>query len=512
MLVYACNSLVMLKKLNEQVCPAVFYPSAIISIFVVVFSVAFTDLASSAISWLNINLVSQLGWFYIISMSVFFIAILYILFTTKGSIRLGAPDSKPEFSTITWFTMLFSAGMGIGLLFYGVAEPVMHYTSPAPPISSDLAGSILAAHNAMGLTFFHWGFHPWACYTLVGLALAYFAYCKGFPLSIRSILYPVFGDKIYGPIGHIIDTVAVISTIFGVATSLGLGAMQINAGLNFVFGISESTNIQVVVILLITLIAIVSVVSGVNKGIRYLSEFNIGLATILLISILLLGPTVFLLNSFVENIGIYLQKLPQNSFWTAAHNPDRQSWLSGWTVFYWAWWIAWSPFVGMFLARISKGRTIREFILGVLFVPVLMTLFWFTIFGGSAIYFEANGILNMQEAISNSVPGALFYFFEAFPISDILKIIALICIVLFFVTSSDSASLVIDIISSGGKVKLNNKLKVFWASLEGLIAAALLIAGDLLAIQTASITAAFAFTIILWLACYGLIKTLRKAS
>lgn len=488
--------------------PPVFFPAAALILFLVGSGLFFGEQFKKFFDALSQYLIAQMGWFYILSMSFFLIVALYIGFSRFGRIRLGEDDSRPEFGRLTWLSMLFSAGMGIGLLFFGVAEPLMHFYQPDPP-SLD-AGSIAAARNSMSLTFFHWGLHPWACYTLVGLALAYFSFRKKLPLTFRSALYPLLGKRVNGPIGHIVDIVAIVSTLFGVATSLGLGALQINSGLNAVFGLTESTLVQVGLIAAITGVATVSVVSGLSKGIRILSESNMILATLLLIFIFLLGPTQHLLNAFVGNIGNYLQTLPTHSFWTAAFNPRRQEWLADWTVFYWAWWISWSPFVGMFLARISKGRTVREFVFGVLFTPVVLTLAWFTIFGNTALYFELTGATDLQALVNESLPRTLFAFLDAFPLAELMKGVATISVILFFVTSSDSASLVIDMLASGGQLSPHKGLKVFWAVTEGLVAIVLLLAGGLAALQTAAITTALPFCLVLILGVFGLMKALKK--
>lgn len=496
------------KKWLSLIHPPVFFPSVFIIFSMVVCGLLFPHRLQNAFDVVSHELTRSMGWFYILSMSGFLICALYLAFSKFGNIRLGDDNSRPEFGRLTWLSMLFSAGMGIGLLFFGVAEPLMHFYAPAPPALE--AGTILAARNSMALTFFHWGFHPWACYTLVGLSLAYFSFRKKMPLTFRSALFPIFGKKIDGKLGHIVDITAIVATLFGVATSLGFGSLQINAGFNVLFGLAESPTIQVIIIAVVTGFATVSVVSGLSKGIKFLSEMNMVLATLLVLSIFLLGPTQHLLNAFVSNIGNYLQTLPRNAFWTAPFDPDKKSWLSSWTVFYWAWWISWSPFVGMFLARISKGRTIREFVFGVLFTPVGLTLAWFTIFGNTAIYFEMNQITDLQLLVSESLPRAMYAFLEAFPWAPLLKGIATISVILFFITSSDSASLVIDMLASGGQLNPNKAVKVFWATTEGLVAAALLLAGGLKALQTAAITTALPFCIILLLAVWGLLRTLRQ--
>jgi choline/glycine/proline betaine transport protein len=497
-----------MKRIFSHVNTRVFIPSLLIIALIVLTALILGAEIRPFVRDLNDLLVNKLGWFYILSMSFYLIVAFFLLFSKFGDIRLGPDNSKAEFRYSTWLAMLYSAGMGIGLLFYGVAEPIMHFARPAPPLLNP--SNAEATHNAMGITLFHWGFHPWACYALVGLCLAYFAYRKNLPFSLRSALYPFIGDKIYGWRGDLVDITAIVSTLFGVATSLGLGALQINSGLSEVFKTPNTSTIQVIIILVITLAATISVVTGLKKGVKLLSEFNMLIALGLLLAVFFLGPTTYLLNSMVENVGIYLQTLPRNSFWTASLNETRQEWLGNWTVFYWAWWIAWSPFVGMFLARISKGRSIREFTFGVLVVPVVMSLIWFSVFGNTAIYFETHQIHPLIQKVSNNIPAALFYFFDAFPWAIVLKITALTCVILFFITSSDSASLVIDILSSGGKGTPHKSVKVFWATAEGLVAAALLFAGELRSLQLASLTTALPFALIISIAGMGLLKALSK--
>jgi choline/glycine/proline betaine transport protein len=451
--------------------------------------------------------VEKFGWFYILSMAAFLVFVVALGFSRFGQIRLGPDDAKPDFSRPTWFAMLFSAGMGIGLLFFSVAEPIMHYASP--PVGN--GNNLIAARNAMGLTFFHWGLHPWAVYSIVGLSLAYFGFRRGLPLTLRSAFYPLLGERIHGRLGDLVDVLAVVSTMFGVATSLGLGAMQVNAGLNHVMGLTQSIGVQLIIIAGITALATASVVSGLEVGIRRLSELNMGLAALLLLFVFLVGPTFFLLNAFVENLGAYLRHLPVNSFWTTAfEGPKQREWLSGWTVFYWAWWIAWSPFVGMFIARISRGRTIREFIVAVLLGPTLAGFVWLTVFGDTALYQEVFGSGGIVQAVSESVPKALFVLLDRYPLAALTGFVGSICVVLFFVTSSDSASLVIDTIASGGKQDPPVGQRIFWAVTEGVVASVLLLAGGLKALQTAAITTALPFCVVILLMCYSLWRGLQQ--
>jgi choline/glycine/proline betaine transport protein len=418
--------------------------------------------------------------------------------SSMGAIKLGPDDSEPDFSTASWFAMLFSAGMGIGIMFYGVAEPVLHFASP--PVGE--GGTVEAARNAMQLSFFHWGLHAWAIYAVMGLALAYFSFRQGLPLTVRSALYPLIGERIYGPVGHLVDIFAVFGTMFGVATSLGLGVMQVNAGLNYLFGIEPDIAVQLMLIAGITLLATASVVSGVNAGIRRLSELNLGLAIALMLFVLAVGPTVFLLQAAMQNTGGYISDLVGKTFTLYAYQPNE--WIGGWTLFYWGWWISWSPFVGMFIARISRGRTIREFVIGVLLVPSGFTFLWFTIFGNTALAMQLDGSAQMVDAVQADVAVALFQFLGHLPFAGISMTIATLLVVTFFVTSSDSGSLVIDIITSGGEPEPPVWQRVFWALTEGAVAA------GLAALQTGAIASGFPLAVILLVVCYGLFTALRQ--
>jgi choline/glycine/proline betaine transport protein len=342
------------------------------------------------------------GWFFTLAMTLILLFVVYIMFSRYGDIRLGGEDAEPDFSTTSWFAMLFSAGMGIGLLFYGVAEPMFHFINPPMPVENQVE----AAHQAMAFTFMHWGLHSWAVYALIGLALAFFSFNKGQPLSIRTIFYPLLGDRINGAWGNLIDILATVATLFGVATSLGFGVQQINAGLSHLFGINQSVIVQMILIVIITSIATVSVVRGLDAGVKKLSEINIRLAMLLLLFVLICGPTMFILNGFAENIGYYMQKLLVISTWNETF--ENTNWQNSWTVFYWAWWIAWSPFVGMFIARVSRGRTIREFLMGVLCVPTIVTFLWMTVFGNTALYIEMFGDGSFAQAVTENVPLSLF--------------------------------------------------------------------------------------------------------
>jgi len=447
------------------------------------------------------------GWFFVLAMNLFLGFALYLGFGKFGSVRLGGDDAKPDFSKASWFSMLFSAGMGIGLLFWGVSEPIFHFENN--PLGHS---GVEAARSAMGLTFLHWGVHAWAVYAIVGLALAYFTFNKKLPLTIRSIFYPLIGDKIYGFWGDLVDTISVIATLFGLATSLGFGVQQINAGLSFLFDVNYGVNSQVVLIVIITLFASLSLVFGLDKGIRRLSVFNMFMALLLLFFVLLIGPTNFILKSFVQNVGYYIGNFFQLSFWTESYKgvQEVKHWQNSWTIFYWAWWIAWSPFVGLFIARISKGRTIKEFVLGVLLVPSLLTFLWISVFGGSAIYHELLGNTQVSEAVNDNIATAIYHLLGNFPLTFISSLLTVILVACFFVTSSDSGSMVVDILTSGGKLDAPKGQKIFWASTEGIIAIVLLLGGGLAALQTVTILSGLPFAVILLVMCYSLLKSLRE--
>lgn len=494
-----------MKPINTSSLNRPVFVSASISIMVILLlSLLFRDASSEFFSLLQTNIVNNGSWFYVLVVAIILVFVTYLGFSRHGDIKLGPDHSTPDYSYLSWLSMLFAAGMGIGLMFYGVAEPLMHYLSPP----TQQTGTVEAVKEAMKTTFFHWGLHAWAIYTIVALLLAYFSFRHDLPLTLRSSLFPLIGDKIYTWRGDLVDIFAVIGTLFGVATSLGIGVLQINAGLTYLFGFSNSTNMQIVLILVITCIAIVSVVSGLDKGIKILSETNIVLAVGLLLLVLFLGPTVFLLKALMQNTGAYLSDLVQNTFNLFAY--QKTDWMGGWTIFYWGWWLAWAPFVGLFIARISRGRTIREFIMGVMIVPTLFTLVWMTIFGNSAIdmVFNHNN-MDLGMLANDNTPLALFLFLEQFPLSSVLSFIAVIMIVVFFVTSCDSGAMVVDMLCSHGNNQTPVWQRIYWTSSIGLIAAVLLLSDGLSALQTMTIASALPFTFILLLAIFGLIRALR---
>lgn len=469
-----------------------------------IFSSINPELANALFASLQGVLVDNGGWFYVLTVAIILIFVVYLGMSKYGAIKLGPDHSTPDYSFATWLSMLFAAGMGIGLMFFGVAEPVMHYL--APP-SADPA-TLAAVKEAMKTTFFHWGFHAWAIYTIVALILAYFCYRQNLPLTLRSALYPLIGDKIYGWQGHIVDIFAVVGTVFGVATSLGLGASQVNSGLSYLFGLEVTTTNQIYIMAVITTLGAISVATGLEKGIKRLSELNMVLAISLMLLVFVAGSSVFLLQAYVQNIGDYLSDIVRNTFNLFAYK--KSDWIGGWTIFYWGWWLAWAPFVGLFIARISKGRTIKEFILGVMLVPTAFTLLWMTIFGNSAIslIFDS-GVNQLAEMVNSDASVALFVFIENLPFSTLLSGISVLMIVVFFVTSCDSGAMVVDMLCSNGNNNTPLWQRLFWAIGVGVVAAILTLAGGLSALQTMTIASAFPFAIILLIAMVGLISSLR---
>jgi choline/glycine/proline betaine transport protein len=475
--------------------------SLVLAIFIVI-TLMFKEQAAALADTSLATISSTFGWFFILAANIFIGAALFFAFSRFGHIKIGGAKAQPEFPTIAWYAMLLSAGMGIGLMFWSVGEPMYHYATPSPMFNGIEGGTPEAAQAAMGVTYFHWGLHPWAIYAIVGLGLAFFAYNRGLPLTIRSIFHPILGNKIHGFWGNLIDVLSVLATLMGLATSLGLGVQQVNAGLNHLFGLTISPGMQVLLIAIITGIATMSVVAGLDGGVKRLSEWNMGLAAIFMLFLLIAGPTVYILSGFTQNLGFYLTNLPELSLWTETFK--ESNWQGAWTVFYWAWWISWSPFVGMFIARISKGRSVREFILGVMIVPTLLSFVWMSVFGGSALFLQANGIADILTAVNTDVSTALFALLENFPLSSVLSVIGILLVTIFFVTSSDSGSLVVDHLTSGGKLDSPVPQRVFWAVMEGVVAGVLLLGGGLKTLQTAAITTGLPFTIVLLLIIYAL--------
>lgn len=486
--------------------PPVFFTSAALIVVFALYGALFPGHAGRLFAAAQSLIVADFGWFYVVAVAGFLLFVLFLMLSRYGDVKLGPDDSEPEYSHLSWFAMLFSAGMGIGLLFFGVAEPVQHFAMP--PVGE--GGTIDAARDAMVLTFFHWGLHAWAVYIVVGLALAYFAYRRGLPLAVRSALYPLIGKRIHGPIGHVIDVFAVLGTMFGLATSLGFGVLQVNAGFAHLFGIPTGTGVQILLLAAIIGMATMSVVLGVDRGIKRLSELNIVFAVALLLFVLFAGSTIFLLQAFVQNVGAYLGSLVQRTFRMYAYEPN--AWFGNWTLFYWGWWISWSPFVGMFIARISRGRTIREFVLGVLLAPSLFTFLWMTVLGNTAIELDMRGTAELAATAARDMPVALFEMLEQLPFSTIASALATLLVITFFVTSADSGALVIDMITSGGAEDPPVWQRISWAIGAGLVAAVLLVAGGLEALQTAAIASALPFTVVMVLICYGLLRALQGES
>lgn len=502
--------------------PAATISSMLIVTLFVLGGALYPDSAAGLFDTVSGGILSNFKWYYIAIVALMLVFCVVLACSRFGRLRLGSDDSRPEYGLFSWFAMLFSAGMGIGLVFWSIAEPIYHFQSN-PFITEGLTPE--AAEVAMRLTFFHWGLHPWAIYVVVGLALAYFSYRQNLPLTIRSALYPLIGQRIYGWMGHTADTLAVFGTVFGVATSLGLGVSQINTGLNHLFGIEVNITNQLVLILVISAIATVSVLSGIGRGVKWLSEINIWLTVAILLFLLVYGPTRYLLQSYVQGVGDYLAHVVPLSTWTDA-SKDGQ-WQSWWTVFYWAWWMSWSPFVGMFIARISKGRTIREFICGVLLVPTLLGMLWLTLFGGSALYLEltqtvtnaagevtaAIGQAGVVTAVTENVTTALYAtltLLDDGAMGYLASVLATILVALYFITSADSGTLVVTTILSMGNEHPPRSQRVLWGMAVAAVAAILMLAGGLKALQTAAIIAAFPFSAVIMIMMWGLFRALHQ--
>ncbi|MCG8592895.1 MAG: BCCT family transporter [Kiloniellales bacterium] len=490
----------------------VFMISGLTIVAFVFFALALPEVAETFFGWLRPALTSTFDWFFLVAGNVFVLVALAVMLSPLGKVRIGGTDATPDYSYPGWFAMLFAAGMGIGLMFFGVSEPISHYSSSlaegagAPDSWAPLAGAAgdeaEARRLGMAATIFHWGLHPWAIYAIVGLSLAIFAYNKGLPLSVRSMFYPIFGERVWGWTGHVIDTLAVFATLFGLATSLGIGAEQANAGLEFLFGLPVNDVSKVLLISGITGVALISVIAGLDAGVKRLSEINMVLAALLLLFVIAFGPTLAILTGFFANLGAYAEYLP------ALSNPfgrDDANFSQGWTSFYWAWWISWSPFVGMFIARVSRGRTVREFIFCVLLIPSLVSVLWMTAFGGTAVSLLTEGYQAIADA---GLELKLFAMLDQLPLAGLTSFVGIVLVIVFFVTSSDSGSLVIDTITAGGKVDAPVSQRVFWACFEGLVAIALLLGGGLGALQAAAVSTGLPFAVVLLLGCFALIKGL----
>jgi BCCT family betaine/carnitine transporter len=505
-------------KMRFDIHNPVFIISGGLIVLFVLYALIFKEHATGFFPDLREAVTSNFDWFFLGGANIFVLFCFFLIFSPWAKIRLGGQDAKPDFSYPGWFAMLFAAGMGIGLMFYGVSEPISHYNSSYAGVSVGEDGArtdwapLGAAENdaegarklSMASTVFHWGLHPWAIYAVLALALGIFSYNKGLPLTIRSAFYPIFGDRVWGWTGHLIDIVAVFATLFGLATSLGLGAKQANAGLNEVFSMPMGPVWQSVLIVGITLVALISVLRGLEGGVKRLSEINMVLAFGLLAFVLVLGPTAFIFSNFFDSLGAYAQNI------TALSNPfgrEDVNFSQGWTSFYWAWWISWSPFVGMFIARVSKGRTVREFIICVLLIPSIACVFWMSTFGGAAISQILAGNVAVAEV---DLPIKLFAMLDGFPLTAITSFIGIILVIVFFVTSSDSGSLVIDTITAGGKLDAPAGQRIFWCTFEGLVAIVLLLGGGLVALQAMVVSTGLLFGAILLLLCITIVMGLRS--
>jgi len=483
--------------------PPVFIFSALLVIFFIVVTLVVGEPMERIFESIQDEISKVGGWFFVLVVNLFLVFCLALAFSRYGSIRLGGRGAEPDFSKSAWFAMLFSAGMGIGILFWSVGEPVLHYVSPP----TGEGGTVESAEKSMQYTFLHWGLHAWGIYALVAMGLAFFSFNKKLPLTISSVFQPMIGERIHGGLGKSINVLAVIATLFGISTSLGLGVQQINAGLNHIAGIPVSITVQIILLAVITLIATASVIAGMSAGVKRLSQMNIFIGALFLAFIIIIGPSLFILGSFVQNTGAYLNNFFEISFWTEAYT--HAGWQRDWTVFYWAWWISWSPFVGMFIARISRGRTIREFVMGVLLVPSLITFLWLSSFGGSALYLEINSAADLVSAVEENVAVSLFVLLEQLPLDYIASVTGVLLITSFFVTSSDSGSLVVDSLTSGGKLDAPVYQRVFWAITKGAVAGVLLVGGGLGALQTASIITGLPFALVLLVMTNSLLKGLR---
>ncbi|MFD1706470.1 BCCT family transporter [Siminovitchia sediminis] len=482
----------------------VFWISAIILLIAVMFGVVAPNQFEKATSNIESLITSGFGWYYLILVTVIVAFCLFIIFSPVGTIKLGKPDDKPEYSKPSWFAMLFSAGMGIGLVFWGTAEPISHY-AVSPPISEP--GTDAAIKEAMRFTFFHWGIHAWSVYALVGLCLAYFNFRKEQPGLISATLGPLLGKHSNGKLALVVDVIAVTATVVGIATTLGFGAAQINGGLAFLLGIPNNFLIQLMIIIIATVLFLMSAWSGLSKGIKFLSNTNMVLAVVLLVLVFILGPSLFILNMLTDTIGAYVQNIIQMSFRIAPLDAGQREWINGWTIFYWAWWISWSPFVGIFIARVSKGRTIREFMVGVLLLPVIVSFIWFAVFGSTAINIQATGAVDLTQFVTEEV---LFAVFHEMPFSAILSVIAVLLTLIFFVTSADSATFVLGMQTSYGSLTPPNSGKIVWGIIIAAMSAILLYSGGLPALQNALIIAALPFSLIMIMMMVSIYKALRQ--
>ncbi|AHD09766.1 BCCT family transporter [Phaeobacter gallaeciensis] len=497
----------------------VFMVSGISIMLFVFYALVLPEQAAAFFGWLRPAVTSSFDWFFLSAGNIFVLFCFFLIVSPWGKVRLGGADAAPDYTYTGWFAMLFAAGMGIGLMFYGVSEPMSHYSTSFggvsmgengartdwAPLGGAAGDSAESVRLGMAATIYHWGLHPWAIYAIVALSLALFSYNKGLPLTIRSAFYPIFGERVWGWTGHVIDILAVFATLFGLATSLGFGATQANAGLNELFGVPVGSTTEVILISAITAVALVSVVRGLDGGVKVLSELNMGLAFLLLIFVLLVGPTLLIITGFFDSLMAYVQYLPALSM---PFGREDANYSQGWTAFYWAWWISWSPFVGMFIARVSRGRTVREFIICVLLIPSLVCVLWMSVFGGTAIHqVVADGYTGAQEA---ALELKLFKMLDQLPLASITSFVGILLVIVFFVTSSDSGSLVIDTITAGGKVDAPMPQRVFWCVFEGAVAIVLLLGGGLVALQAMVISTGLPFTVVLLLMCWAILRGLQS--
>ncbi|WP_282175310.1 BCCT family transporter [Vibrio diabolicus] len=494
----------------------VFAISGLAIILFVVVTLLFREQVEPFFADLRAGLLHHLDWFFLASGNIFVIVCVGLIFTPLGRVRIGGTEATPDYSYVGWLAMLFAAGMGIGLVFFGVSEPMSHFSSAIggvnvengvrtdwAPLGGAEGDASAASALGMAATIYHWALHPWSIYALLALGLAIFSFNKGLPLTMRSIFYPLFGERVWGWTGHIIDILAVVATVFGLATSLGYGASQAATGLNFLFDVPMTNTTQVLLIIGITALALISVVAGLDKGVKILSEINMGLAALLLLFVIVVGPTIAILTGFFENIVSYVANIPALSM---PFGREDVNYSQGWTAFYWAWWISWSPFVGMFIARVSRGRSVREFIICVILIPSSVCVLWMTAFGGNAI---SQYVSDGYEAVFNAeLPLKLFAMLDVMPLAEITSFVGIILVVVFFITSSDSGSLVIDTIAAGGKVDAPTPQRVFWCTFEGLVAIALMLGGGLAAAQAMAVTTGLPFTIVLLVATVSLVKGL----
>ncbi|MFX3675253.1 MAG: BCCT family transporter [Paenisporosarcina sp.] len=484
---------------------SVFIVSLILTLIFIVWGVFFTDTLTTVTNSIYTGSIDYLGWVYIGATLFFVLFSIYLLFSKYGHIRLGKATDRPDFHTASWLAMLFGAGMGIGIVYWSVAEPVTHYTNP--PYGEGY--TLDAANLAMKYTFFHWGLHPWAIYTVIGLALALCQYNKKLPAAISSVFYPILKDRIYGPIGKTIDILSVFATVFGIATSLGLGALQVTAGMHSIFGVPNTLLVQLLVIAVATVIFIISINTGLEKGIQYLSNAAMILSFAMLVLILIVGPTMMIIKIFFNTTGLYLNDFIQMSLRMTPFG--KGEWIAAWTLFYWAWWIAWAPFVGMFIARISRGRTVKQFVIGVLIVPTLGTCIWMSIFGGSALDIVISSENHeLAKHIADNVSLAIFTFFDYLPLSSLLSIMGFALVAIYYITVADTSTFVLGMLSEGGTLNPSNKIKMTWGIIQSAVAAVLLLSGGLEVLQTASIVVAFPFAIIMLFMCYSLLKALNS--